>query len=85
MLKILYIHGLDSSPNMERIQFLEKLGHEVFALHLDYRNEPKTVELLSHLIEDKEIDYIVGSSLGGYLGFWLSEKYCLPSLLFNPA
>ncbi|MEO0897112.1 MAG: YqiA/YcfP family alpha/beta fold hydrolase [Bacteroidota bacterium] len=85
MLKVLYIHGLDSSPNSERMNFLQELGHTVFALHIDYRNEPKTLELLSAEIEENGINYIVGSSLGGYLGFWLSEKYDLPALLFNPA
>lgn len=84
-MRILYIHGLDSMPNTERLSHLQALGHETEALHLDYRNEPQTYAILSKLIFQKGIEYIVGSSFGGFLGFWLGEEFGLPSLLFNPA
>jgi len=41
--------------------------------------------LLNDTIENENISHIVGSSLGGFLGFWLGEKNSLPCLLFNPA
>lgn len=84
-MKILYIHGLDSSPNPDRMGWLRKQGHTVSALHLDYRNQPDSYKLLSETIHSEQIDFIVGSSLGGRLGFWLSEEFGIACLLFNPA
>lgn len=84
-MKILYIHGLDSSPNPERMRWLIARGHHVVALHLDYRNQPDSYQLLKQEVESKQIEFIVGSSLGGRLGFWLSEEFGLSCLLFNPA
>lgn len=84
-MNILYIHGLDSSPNSERIGWLKAQGHSVSALHIDYRTEPNTYQRLLDLAREQEIDYIVGSSLGGRLGFWISEELGLSCLLFNPA
>ena len=39
----------------------------------------------SDLIIENNINYIIGSSFGGMLGYWLSEKHKIPALLFNPA
>ena len=84
-MNILYIHGLDSSPNPERIALLEQSGHQVSALHLDYRTEPATYQRLRETAVKDSTDFIVGSSLGGRLGYWLCEDLGIPGLLFNPA
>lgn len=84
-MKILYIHGLDSSPNPQRISYMQDLGHETLALHLDYRKQPDAYHLLHTLAREEGVKGIVGSSLGGCLGFWLGEDLGLPCLLFNPA
>jgi uncharacterized protein len=81
---ILYIHGLESSPKPSKIKLLEKYG-VVCALHLNYREQADAFQVLSKEIELNNITHIVGSSMGGYLGFWLAEKHSLPCLLFNPA
>ncbi len=84
-MRILYIHGLDSRPNPERISSLEAEGHQVFALHLDYRTQKDSYKQLRTLACEREVEFFVGSSLGGLLGFWLAEELGLPCLLFNPA
>jgi len=84
-MNLLYIHGIDSKPNMERISHLESLGYKVSALHLNYRAEPETYSILKRTILQSEIRQLVGSSFGGFLAFWLGEEMGLPSLLFNPA
>jgi predicted esterase YcpF (UPF0227 family) len=81
----LYIHGLDSSPLKEKLDILKGAGMNVFALHIDYRNQKNSYDLLENFAKKNEINFIVGSSLGGYIGFWLAEQLGIPCLLLNPA
>ena len=81
----LYIHGLDSSPLPEKISIMEQAGMEVSALHLDYRTNKKVYHELKSLILEKNIEFIIGSSFGGMLAYWLGEELSIPVLLFNPA
>ncbi len=84
-MRILYIHGLDSSPNPDRIGWLERRLHEVVALHIDYRSTPNAYQLLYNEAVAQHIELIIGSSLGGRMGYWLGEELGIASLLFNPA
>jgi hypothetical protein len=59
-MRILYIHGLDSAPNPDRTASLEVAGHQVFALHLDYRNQPDAYAQLRAFGEQEQVEYIVG-------------------------
>lgn len=84
-MRTLYIHGLDSEPVPEKMKIMKKAGLKPYALHLDYRKEPNAyLSLRNHAIE-KRAKFIIGSSLGGFLGFYLAEDLGLPCLLFNPA
>lgn len=83
-MNILYIHGLDSSPKPSKVALLKQYG-SVTALHLNYRDQKDAFSILDHEIRKSKSTHIVGSSMGGYLGFWLAEKHKLPCLLFNPA
>ena len=56
----LYIHGLESSPKVEKTTII-KAYSSVEALHLDYRKQPDSFEILSKLIIDKKISHIIGS------------------------
>ncbi|MEA2043320.1 MAG: YqiA/YcfP family alpha/beta fold hydrolase [Bacteroidota bacterium] len=84
-MKTIYIHGLDSSPRPDKIKILESLGLEVEALHIDYRKNPDAYAVLEQYMQNSDIEFIVGSSLGGRLGFYLSARFQIPALLFNPA
>lgn len=84
-MKILYIHGLNSFPHPERLTILRRRGHETYALHLDYEKESKTFEILKKYALEHEVNFIIGSSAGGYIGYWLGQELNIPQLLFNPA
>lgn len=83
-MRTLYIHGLNSHPKKEKLEVIEQYSR-VEALHIAYDETPEAFNVLSDTITEHSITHIVGSSFGGFLGFWLAEKYSLPCLLFNPA
>ncbi len=82
--KSLYIHGLDSKPNKQKINLIN-IYSKVYFLYIDYNKQKDCFALLSKLIENKNINCIIGSSFGGMLAYWLGKKYNIPSVLFNPA
>jgi hypothetical protein len=84
-LKTLYIHGLDSHPVPEKLEILKNSGLDVVALHIDYRKDKGVYEKLKSTIQSEMVEFIVGSSMGGVIGYWLAEDLGLPCLLFNPA
>lgn len=87
-----YLHGFNSSPGSHKAQVLKR--------YLDERNlggqfccpalphEPKRAIAL---VEAKIAEYpresitLVGSSLGGFYGTYLAERYNLRAVLLNPA
>ncbi len=84
-MKTLYIHGLDSYPVPEKNQIMKDTGLTVVALHINYREKLGVYETLKDTAIRKKVKFIIGSSLGGYLGYWIAEDLGLPCLLFNPA
>lgn len=82
--KILFLHGLDSKPYEDRIEMLQSTGAEVFAPHINYREEDGLDRALK-IIEREGITHLVGHSIGGLLAFYLSNTFHLPALMFNPA
>ncbi|WP_291727116.1 YqiA/YcfP family alpha/beta fold hydrolase [Bernardetia sp.] len=82
-MKTLWLHGMGASPNQEKIKLLESYGFEMYALHLKYNQD--SFDILKEYCLKNEITFLVGSSHGGFLGFWLSEELALPCLLLNPA
>ncbi len=79
-MKILYLHGYKARPNYERIGYLEELGHEVIAPYIKYDTEPN---ILIELLE-QDYDMVVGSSLGAYMAFYISDYKSVPCVCFNP-
>ncbi len=84
-LKAIYIHGLDSEPRPEKMKIMEQAGLDVSAIQIDYRENKEVYAELKKLILDNKAEFIIGSSFGGMLGYWLSEELAMPTLLFNPA
>jgi hypothetical protein len=85
---VFYLHGLDRSPAREKMKLLREAGWRMTAPQLDYRkyeNNPAMFDKLARMCADAQFDLILGSSYGGYMGFWLSEYCRIPAVLFNPA
>lgn len=90
---LIYLHGFNSSPSSLKAQ-------QMMAYCREHRPDIKLVapqlpsypaqasQYLAQLVEQYNDHYtigVVGSSLGGYLSTWLSERYQLPAVLVNPA
>jgi len=85
-MNIIYIHGLLSSNNSSKTEWLKQANHTVFNPLLNYKEDSKTIfSDLEKLCDQYRIDLIIGSSMGGWLAYNLSNKYNIPSLLFNPS
>lgn len=82
---VLYIHGLDSGPMAEKTSIIADMGCNVIAPKIHYRESKNTYQRLLQLSKEFHVDYLIGSSLGGYTAFWLSQELNIPTLLFNPA
>ncbi|MCF1190112.1 hypothetical protein LRR18_00835 [Mangrovimonas sp. AS39] len=83
-MNILYLHGLNGSLNNEKRAILEKYG-EVYSPSIDYEKDPNSIEGLINLFKEKDINVVIGSSMGGFAGYYISNAYQRPALLFNPA
>ena len=92
---ILLLHGLESNPD-EKAKYLKEMfpKSQIIAPNIDYKNDTITfnnhsqkgiMDFCEDAIKTKEINFIVGSSAGGRLGFILKEKYDIYYALFNPA
>ncbi|HLS31025.1 MAG TPA: YqiA/YcfP family alpha/beta fold hydrolase [Flavobacteriaceae bacterium] len=83
-MKILYLHGLDGRLNDEKHQILVNYG-KPFAPTIDYRKDKNSIVRLVEEFKNKDIDVIIGSSMGGFAGYHIAEALQKPALLFNPA
>lgn len=83
-MNILYIHGLDSKLNMEKKKMLEKYG-KVFAPDLDYYQNRNAIDSILKMYSEVDINTVIGSSMGGFAGYYISNALDRPALLFNPA
>ena len=82
MKNILYLHGLESSNVCDKVDFLKE-NAVVIAPSIDY-SKPSLEEELLYIVEKFSPDVIIGSSMGGYVGMMLANKYNIDCVLFNP-
>lgn len=83
-MNILFLHGLESKLNPEKRLILERFGN-VIAPDLDYHSNPNIFQSLLQLKEENNFDVVIGSSMGGFMGYYLANTIKCPALLFNPA
>jgi len=85
-MKVLYIHGLHSNPNPDKIKILEEAGLEVVAPFIDYEKEQGAVyPRIKEIALAEKVELLIGSSMGGFMAYWLAYDLNKPALLYNPA
>jgi predicted alpha/beta hydrolase family esterase len=82
-MKILFLHGLESSPNSTKATFLRDSGHEVIAPELDRDDWDQSVSAARRAITVHEPDVVVGSSRGGAVA--MAAMPSAPLVLVAPA
>ena len=84
---IVFLHGLESSSNGEKADFLKDNFPNTFIPDLKYKEvDPKILfDSIYNQLVGQNIKLIIGSSMGGYLGYCLCKKLGVRGLLFNPA
>ena len=83
-MNILYLHGLDSILNDQKRAVLEAHGN-VLAPEIDYREDRNKMQRLISELIDQNIEVVIGSSMGGFMGYHLADAFQVPALVFNPA
>ncbi|MFB9053988.1 YqiA/YcfP family alpha/beta fold hydrolase [Formosa undariae] len=83
-MNILYIHGLNSSLSAEKRSVLEHYG-TVYAPSIDYENNADAIAQLITTYQTSNMHVVIGSSMGGFAGYYVSNQFQCPALLFNPA
>lgn len=83
-------HGLGGSPSEDRIEYLESIGfNNILYPHIDFENEwnlDKGKSLFYNQLDKiKNVDIILGFSLGGYLAFNLAGHLSKNLIMVNPA
>lgn len=83
-MNILFLHGLESKLSDEKRAVIESYG-TVFAPDLEYKSNPNVIQNLYDEFVNQEINAIIGSSMGGFVGFHLANSMGICALLYNPA
>lgn len=82
-MKILFLHGKESSPNSTKATFLRGKGHEVIAPELDANDWEQSVLAARQAILVHEPDVVLGSSRGGAVA--MAARPQSPLVLVAPA
>ena len=82
-MKVVYLHGLQSSPLSFKRYALERCGHEVIAPSLSAHSWEESVLTARETIELAGADVVIGSSRGGAVA--MACKIKVPLVLIAPA
>lgn len=79
-MNILHLHGLNGSLSDEKRTILETYAC-VYSPSIDYEADDNSIEHFKLEFQDKDINVVMGSSMGGFVGYHLSIENTLPTLL----
>lgn len=83
-MNIVYLHGLDNKLSAEKKAILEKYG-KVHTPEVNYYTNPNAIETILEMLAQIQIDVVMGSSMGGFAAYHVSNALEKPGLMFNPA
>lgn len=83
-MNILFLHGLESKLSDKKRAILENYGN-VIAPDVEYKSNPNVIQNLYDEFKNQNINTIIGSSMGGFVGFHLANSLGICALLYNPA
>ena len=87
-MNLLYIHGLESTEPIsdeKRDALLQNGGTTIIAPKMNYHNNSNIFMELTQNHSAGNFDLIIGSSMGGFMAYYLSLFWEKPCLAFNPA
>ncbi|HWG42978.1 MAG TPA: DUF6717 family protein [Gemmataceae bacterium] len=84
-MKILFCHGLESSPNGRKATALRDAGHDVLAPPLPKDDFEPCVRMAAKSLAECRPDAIVGSSRGGAVAMRIASVSSVPLVLLAPA
>jgi hypothetical protein len=73
-MKILFLHGLESSPGGTKAKSLEEAGHQVFNPQLPKYSLEESIAIAQGIVDREWPDIIVGSSRGGAIATAINSK-----------
>lgn len=84
--KILYIYGYGSSPESSTCKWLKDNlpNTKVYCYKYEQADPENSIPYLCSLVEELDIDIVIGSSLGGWYAMHVASICSLPSILINP-
>ena len=83
---ILYLHGFGSCGNSTKTALLKRYFGDKQVYAPDLPISPiQTIAFVEKILNEKEIDLLVGSSLGGFYASYFCEKYKIKTVLINPS
>lgn len=84
--KVLYIYGYGSSPESSTCNWLKNNlpNADVYSFKYEQSDPENSIPYLCSIVEELNIDIVIGSSLGGWYAMHIVSICSLPSILINP-
>lgn len=87
-MKLLYLHGYQSGPNKERIDYLNQFFESIEAPVINWGDDKIRKNLFKNFCEyvkSNDITHVIGFSMGGQMAFYVAQFCNIKGLCVNPA
>lgn len=84
MINVLYIYGYGSSPESKTCLALKELLYDANVISVGYDQTDPELGLKQLMTEARDVDLVIGSSLGGWYAMHVCARLDKPCILINP-